>query len=411
MGQACSTRARRPPPHRVARRGGIGEIGSDRCLDRRQEGRGGTGHVADQDRLVVQAKLPPGDDLDRLVERAETAGQRNEGIGGLEHALLAGVHGSGDDKFGDARMRNLPPRQEFRDDADHLAAGGQGGIGHDAHQPDASAAIDQPDAGFRQSLPERLRSRSVCGIVSGTRATEDGNGINLGHGRACGQATCRFATAFRLAREFWWRTAASYRSGGMASRNGGRNDMMRKFALLAVLAIAAVGAAKAQGAYDPIETRQAGQALLSGDFAGIRAVVAAKGDVKTLENPSKSMARWIRQFPTSSPRGASRVTTPRRCRRSGPTSPGSRRPRQRSGGRRRQARRTRQGGRHRCSGRRRSRSWATPARPATRPTAHVDRRPIPSPGSRERGGEEFSRPHQPARRGAGVLAVLEHRRA
>jgi cytochrome c556 len=80
---------------------------------------------------------------------------------------------------------------------------------------------------------------------------------------------------------------------------------MRIFALLAVLAIAAVGAAKAQApAYDPIATRQAGQALLSGDFAGIRAVVAAKGDVKTLENPSKAMARWIRQFPTHFPKGS-----------------------------------------------------------------------------------------------------------
>ena len=80
---------------------------------------------------------------------------------------------------------------------------------------------------------------------------------------------------------------------------------MRIFALLAVLAIAAVGAAKAQApAYDPIATRQAGQALLSGDFAGIRAVAAAKGDVKTLENPSKAMARWIRQFPTHFPKGS-----------------------------------------------------------------------------------------------------------
>ncbi len=56
-----------------------------------------------------------------------------------------------------------------------------------------------------------------------------------------------------------------------------------------------------------IETRQAGQDLLAGDFAGIRAVVAAKGDVKTLEGPSKAMARWIKafagQFPAGSDKG------------------------------------------------------------------------------------------------------------
>jgi cytochrome c556 len=74
-----------------------------------------------------------------------------------------------------------------------------------------------------------------------------------------------------------------------------------------VLAVSALllttGVAFAQGA-DPIETRQAGQDLLAGDFAGIRAVVAAKGDVKTLEGPAKAMARWIRQFPTQFPKGS-----------------------------------------------------------------------------------------------------------
>jgi cytochrome c556 len=81
--------------------------------------------------------------------------------------------------------------------------------------------------------------------------------------------------------------------------------MMRLFASLVVATVAAAGAAQAQApAYDPILTRQAGQALLSGDFAGIRAVVAGKGDVKTLEAPAKAMARWIRQFPTHFPKGS-----------------------------------------------------------------------------------------------------------
>ena len=79
--------------------------------------------------------------------------------------------------------------------------------------------------------------------------------------------------------------------------------MTGKLAVLAVVAMATVGIARADGP-DPIETRQAGQDLLSADFAGIRAVVAAKGDVKTLENPAKAMARWIRQFPTQFPKGS-----------------------------------------------------------------------------------------------------------
>ena len=77
---------------------------------------------------------------------------------------------------------------------------------------------------------------------------------------------------------------------------------MRFVLAVTALLLAVAGPAYAQGA-DPIETRQAGQDLLSADFAGIRAVVAAKGDVKTLENPAKAMARWIRQFPTQFPKG------------------------------------------------------------------------------------------------------------
>ena len=127
----------------------------------------------------MQAKLAPCDDLDRLVERAETARQRDEGIGGLEHALLAAVHGVGDDEFGDARVRDLAPGEEFRDDAGHRAAGGQGGVGHDAHQADASAAVDQSDAGFGQPAPKRLRGCAICGIVPGAGAAEHGDGMNV----------------------------------------------------------------------------------------------------------------------------------------------------------------------------------------------------------------------------------------
>ena len=72
---------------------------------------------------------------------------------------------------------------------------------------------------------------------------------------------------------------------------------------MAVLALATAGVARAEG-YDPIETRQAGQDLLAGTYAGIKVVVTDKGDVKTLEKPAKAMARWIRQFPTQFPKGS-----------------------------------------------------------------------------------------------------------
>jgi cytochrome c556 len=77
-----------------------------------------------------------------------------------------------------------------------------------------------------------------------------------------------------------------------------------KLAVLAVVTgIALATVANAEG-YDPIETRQAGQDLVAADFAGIRAVVSAKGDIKSLANPAKAIARWIRQFPTQFPKGS-----------------------------------------------------------------------------------------------------------
>ncbi len=79
--------------------------------------------------------------------------------------------------------------------------------------------------------------------------------------------------------------------------------MTRTFAVSGCAGCGGRGHRRAQS-FDAIETRQAGQDLLAGDFAGIRAVVAAKGDVKTLEVPAKAMARWTRQFPTLFPKGS-----------------------------------------------------------------------------------------------------------
>ena len=82
---------------------------------------------------------------------------------------------------------------------------------------------------------------------------------------------------------------------------------MRKFVLAAAVAVAAsgamIGAANAQSGPNLIEMRQVGFALLAGDFAGIRAVAAAKGDVKTLENPAKAMGRFAALIPALFPQG------------------------------------------------------------------------------------------------------------
>jgi cytochrome c556 len=84
--------------------------------------------------------------------------------------------------------------------------------------------------------------------------------------------------------------------------------MIRKLLLATTFVIVAAGTVQAQE-FNFIETRQAGQDLLSGNYAGIRAVVAAKGDVTKLEDPAKALARWMKQFPTTFPAGSDKGPT------------------------------------------------------------------------------------------------------
>ena len=79
--------------------------------------------------------------------------------------------------------------------------------------------------------------------------------------------------------------------------------MTRKLVLIAAMALAVGGVARADGV-DPILTRQAGLDLLAGNFAGIKAVVVAGGDVKTLEAPAKAIQKWGALFPTLFPAGS-----------------------------------------------------------------------------------------------------------
>ncbi|MGE0415416.1 MAG: cytochrome c [Acetobacteraceae bacterium] len=79
---------------------------------------------------------------------------------------------------------------------------------------------------------------------------------------------------------------------------------MKKILVLATAIVAgASGIAYAQSGPNLIEMRKVGFALMAGDFAGIRAVAAAKGDVKTLENPAKAMARFAALIPSLFPEG------------------------------------------------------------------------------------------------------------
>ena len=73
--------------------------------------------------------------------------------------------------------------------------------------------------------------------------------------------------------------------------------------ILAAVGLAPVCVAKADG-LDVIAVRQAGYALQGGDFAFIRSVVEAKGDVKPLEVPAKAIGKWASVVSTLFPKGS-----------------------------------------------------------------------------------------------------------
>jgi cytochrome c556 len=83
--------------------------------------------------------------------------------------------------------------------------------------------------------------------------------------------------------------------------------MTKQRALFAVIALVGIAAAAPPSAsadgLDPIAVRQAGFSLQNGDFAFIRSVVAAKGDVKPLEVPARAIAKWAAVIPTMFPKG------------------------------------------------------------------------------------------------------------
>src|SRR5690606_18842717 len=101
---------------------GMDEALRDQVIDEVQERVPVTVEVNQHDRLVVQPKLPPGQNLERLVERAEAARQDGKGVRQLDHQALAGVHAVDDMQLGHAAVADLAGVEEFGNDPDHLAA-------------------------------------------------------------------------------------------------------------------------------------------------------------------------------------------------------------------------------------------------------------------------------------------------
>ena len=128
---------------------GVVEEGDERLVVAR--------HVQQPQRLGVDAQLRPGVDLEELLERADAAGQRDEGVGELRHQRLALVHRADHPQVVEAGVADLAVEERLGNDADDLAARAARRFGQGAHHPDASRRRRRPHAALRQRRARRPR--------------------------------------------------------------------------------------------------------------------------------------------------------------------------------------------------------------------------------------------------------------
>ncbi len=129
-------------------------------------------------------ELFPGDDLDHLVQGAETAGQDDETVGLGEHGGLALVHGAHHPEFVDTGIADLVSLQEVRDHAGDVAALFQDGPGDHAHEADVAGPVDHPDAAPGDVPAQRAAGVRMGRVGAQARAAEDAKGTDACHGRS-----------------------------------------------------------------------------------------------------------------------------------------------------------------------------------------------------------------------------------
>src|SRR5437016_1347278 len=105
----------------------------------------------------MNPELRPREHFKRLLESAETAGQRDEAVGHRIHGGLALVHALDEAQLAEARVRELFRGERPRDHADDLDARRQRRVGEHAHEPDGAAAVDDAEPARRARRRQRAR--------------------------------------------------------------------------------------------------------------------------------------------------------------------------------------------------------------------------------------------------------------
>src|SRR5580704_9499643 len=109
--------------------------------------------IRDEDRLCVAIELDPGQLLDQLFQRADSAWQGDKSVGAIEHRLLAFVHVLDDDHLLDSGQRMFLADEEAWNDPGDISASLERLPGDTPHQPFAAAAIDEADTPGRERPP------------------------------------------------------------------------------------------------------------------------------------------------------------------------------------------------------------------------------------------------------------------
>ncbi|MCY1533850.1 hypothetical protein D9M68_691990 [compost metagenome] len=154
-------------------------------------------HFQQAQRLAVVAELAPGPDLEQLFQGAEAAGQGDEGVGEFGHACLACVHAIHHFQAGQALVADFGVHQALRNHPDDLATGGQGRIGHRAHQAHRATAVDQGDTALGQGVPQEGGGFTVDRLGAGAGTAEHADGTQ-GHGGLLVRKKARKSTGFAL---------------------------------------------------------------------------------------------------------------------------------------------------------------------------------------------------------------------
>jgi hypothetical protein len=112
-------------------------------------------------------------------------GEGDEAVRELRHRGFALVHRAHDTQVGERVVRHFAVHQALWDDAGHLDPGRRGFLGDDAHQPDAGAAVHQPQPAPGEQPRHRAGGLHIGRVPSEARAEKDTDAF---HGPAWWQA-------------------------------------------------------------------------------------------------------------------------------------------------------------------------------------------------------------------------------